>query len=149
MKGKIVFANLILFCLAVISFFPQFRALPLFNILWVVLMMVWLGSAISLARGAVFNGSGYRFFILIFVLYTVGVPYIFGNGVIGNRFLELSQIYLFFLAYQINDRYGYRVYSIRILYCLLPFVLITCTATISALLKNPFASRQILERGGV
>lgn len=149
MRSRLILSNIILFVLALISFLPQVRVFSFFNQLWAALMILWLLVSLTIGKRAIFNRSKYRIYVGVFVLYTVLISYFFGNGVIGNRFLELSQLYLFYIGYEINKFYGFHYYNKRVIYGLIPFIVATCLTTIRALLVNPFASRDILERGAV
>lgn len=133
----------LVFLQGLISFYPPVKNLENYNQIWAfslfcIVLLLFLRYSSSLLRF-----SFHRYMIFLFVLYTVFVAYLGGNGVIGNRFLELSQIFVFYILYEIIKFKRLHNISIKVFHYLLPFVLLTCYETIIALVANPFAARAI------
>ena len=81
--------------------------------------------------------------VYVYIIYTVVISYVAGNGNIGNRFFELSQLPVFYLAFENNRKLGRNKDNIKILKWLLPFVLFTCFQTLNAYRTNPYISRAL------
>lgn len=136
-------SNAMLMILAVLSIFSPFRTLPGFNAIWAMCFVVWVGATILLGRNLLFKTTLHRLMIFFFVFYTVLIAYLCGNGVIGNRFFELAQIFLFYIAFQVNKQLGKERQNMRTILWMLPFLIFTCVMTARACLRNPFAARSI------
>jgi len=89
----------------------------------------------------IFYPSTYNLSVYIFVIYTILIAYITNTPAIGNRFFELAQIPMFYLAYKKNKLVGSNKDNLMIIAGLTPFILLTCYMTIKTLLTNPWASR--------
>lgn len=90
-----------------------------------------------------FFPSVYNLAIYFFLAYTIIIPYLLNNDVISNRFLGLAQIPIFYLAYKNNKQnYRQRINKI-IIFCSIPFIVITSLITINAYTFDPFVSRKI------
>ena len=83
----------------------------------------------------------HRLSIYVYILYTVLFAYLSNNADIGNRYIELSLIPIYYMAYEKNKLFG-RSRDNRILIILLtPFVFITNFTTLNAYRVNPYISR--------
>lgn len=129
--------------LALTTFFPPIRAINHFNFIWLICLLGWL-ICVNIDYPAFFlNQSFYQFIIFIYICYTVSISYIFGNSVIGNRFLELAQLPMFYIAYKHYSIIGRKKDHFRILASIFPFIIITLLLTIKGLLSNPLICRLI------
>lgn len=135
------FSLFLIWCLAVLSIFSPLRAFPYFNQLWTVCILGWIAVTILDSPKYIFRPSAYRLSVYVFLIYTITIAYITNTAAIGNRFFELAQIPLFYMAYQKNKLFGWGKDNLRIIAWVIPFVLITSYLTIKTLLTNPWASR--------
>ncbi len=110
-------------------------------------MFLWLIFAIFAHPSFFTRLSIHKFFIFIFILYTVVTPYLFGNGTIGNRYLEQSIMFIFYLIYQYNNTYGFTNSSKAIVKWSLPFIIFTSIITLKGLIKMPYLARSIKSSG--
>ena len=86
----LIFVDLSIFFLGLFSFFPFIRAISFFNILWPVLLMILVVSMfLTSKRSRTLKPSRLTFFIVFYIIYTVGVSFLSGNLSIANRFIEL------------------------------------------------------------
>jgi hypothetical protein len=134
---------LITFMLGLCSFFPPLRSLIFFNELWVVFLISWLLFTFLNNPNFFLKPNKHRRLVYLYFILTVGVAYVSGNNVIGNRYLELFLIPLFYMAYENNKQSGSNHDNLLILKFTAPFILITSFLTFQALLINPYASRSI------
>lgn len=134
---------IIVFLLAVASVFSPLRAIPDFNLLWASCIFAWyvltaLDKPIFLLKFNIYN-----YVLYFFVLYTIITPYLFGNDRIGNRFFEISQVFLFYLAYKKNKYINRNIDNVWIVKWLIPFLVITSVKTVYAYQFDPDISRTI------
>ena len=132
---------LLLVFLALSSIFSPLRAIPYFNQIWALAMVSWfILSAIDTPR-FLFKTYVYSLLVFFFVLYTVFVPYIYGNYVIGNRFFEISQLFLYYFAFNKNKYIGRPQDNLLLVKLIVPFVIVTSALTIFDYQLNPYISR--------
>ncbi len=84
---------------------------------------------------------------LIFIAATIIIPYLFGNGVIGNRYLSLCMIplgYFIFNFYKEKERLN-ELKKVTMIIC--GFAVITFFVTLKALVQDPYISRSIKSWG--
>lgn len=136
-------SSVLLFILALCSIYPPIRALSFFNKLWALCLIGWFITTIFDNPKFLYNNHVHRLSIYFYIIYTIFVSNLTGNGVIGNRIFELSQLPFFYIAYQNNKRTGRNNDNLRILFALLPFLIITCFLTIRACIKNPITARLV------
>jgi hypothetical protein len=132
-----------IFLLALSSIFSPIRALSYFNQIWAICIIGWFFFTFLENPYFLLKPSRHRFAIYLYLIYTIGVAYMVGNGSIGNRFFELSQLLLFYMAYEKNKLSGRNQDNLFIIKLISPFVLITCYITIMAYSIDPFISRSI------
>jgi hypothetical protein len=132
---------LTVYCLAVISILPQIRALPSFNYIWPLLIMVWIFFSFLANPLYFIRPSLHRLYTYIFFGYVIVIAYISGNGFIGNRFFEFMQVFIFYWAYEINKKRGRQEDGIKLILYLVPVVTIICATSISRYQTSPYASR--------
>ncbi|MDQ6418673.1 O-antigen ligase family protein [Paenibacillus sp. LHD-117] len=130
--------------------FPPTRALPAYT--WVALFMAGLWALIAfISRPGFFTIFGdkpvHRLVIMGFVLFTTIFPYLFGNGVIGNRYLLFGQLLAFYFIYQYNKKYGMESANESIVRWSLPFIGITTVITLFNIVDNPWLARSIKSSG--
>ena len=136
--------DLSIFSLGLFSFFPFIRAISFFNQLWSVLLMILVASIfLTSKRSRILKPSRLTFFIVFYIIYTIGVSFISGNLSITNRFIELSQIPMFYLAFEHNRKLGRNMNNFRIIKLLSPFIIITCILTLKEYTITPYISRMI------
>tara|TARA_B110000211_G_scaffold72789_1_gene84491 strand:- start:3430 stop:4671 length:1242 start_codon:yes stop_codon:yes gene_type:complete len=136
--------DLSIFFLGLFSFFPFIRAISFFNLLWAVLLMILVLSIfLTRKRSIILKTSRFNFCIVIYIIYTVGVSFLSGNLSIASRFIELSQIPIFYLAFEHNRKLGRNMNNLRIIKLLSPFIILTSILTLKEYRITPFISRMI------
>lgn len=138
-----ILSLIMIYFLAVSSIFSPLRALTYYNLLWAFCIVGWFALTALDNPRYVFNLTIYKFAIYFYVIYTVAFAYLTNNGPIGNRFFQLAQLPLFYMAYEKNKLSGWDKDN-RILIALsTPFILITCYLTLNAYRINPMISRAV------
>jgi len=151
--NKTSICNIFTFLLACIitisSIFPPLRALNSINLalLTSVCMLVWV--LVSFLQTPLFylRLPKHRLFSLLFILYSFIVPYLFNKPILGNRYLNISQIFIFFVIYEYYNYIKKEIINKNILIATIPFILITFVSTFTALITNPSISRSIKSSG--
>ena len=142
------FIDLLVFFLGLFSFFPLIRAISFFNQLWFLfLVLLVLSLLIASKRNRYLKIPKLVFYIIFYVIYAVGLSLISGNYFIANRFLELSQAPIFYLAFLHNKNLNRNIYNYKIIKLLLPFIILTCILTLKAYQSSPYISRAIKSSG--
>ena len=140
----LIFVDLSIFSLGLFSFFPFIRAISFFNLLWLVLLMILVVSIfLTSKRSRILKPDRLTFFIVLYIIYTVGVSFLSGNLSIANRFIELSQIPIFYIAFEHNRKLGRNMNNFRIIKLLSPFIILTCILTLNEYRITPYISRMI------
>ena len=134
---------LMVFMLGLCSFFPPIRALSYFNELWVVFFVAWSLFTFLNNPNFYLKPNKHRRLIYFSFIFTVVAAYATGNNSIGNRYLELFLMPVFYMSYEYNKRFSSNHDNLLILKFIAPFVLITSFLTLFELFVNPFASRSI------
>ncbi|VDN46216.1 membrane protein of unknown function [Petrocella atlantisensis] len=135
------------FYLVISNLIPQIRVIPGFYLLMFLSIFLWLFTA-ALAHPSFFTQFNvHKLLIFLFILYTVTVPYIFGNGTIGNRYLEHGVMLIFYLIYRYNRAYGYSNSNMLIVNFSLLSLTITSVLTLLGLFNNPYLARSIKSSG--
>ena len=93
-----VFTLFILVCCSII---PQIKTIAIFNQLWLLLILLWLLLTFISWPEFYIKPDIHRLLTYFFILYTFIISYITNNGIVGNRYLEISQIFVFYWAYLI------------------------------------------------
>jgi hypothetical protein len=137
---------IILYLIALCSIFSPVRGLSSFNIIWASLFVAWFFFTLFDTPAFILVPNRLRLWMLIYIIYTVSIAYITGNSAVGNRFFELSQIPLFYIAYEKNKLTNGNVDNLWIIAFTIPFVFYTWIITFFALLKDPWISRTIATR---
>jgi hypothetical protein len=137
-----------IFALGLLSFYSPLRALDIFNPLWSFFILLWIVSAFLFRPGFFVKPNGYHKLLYLYLLYSIGIPFLTANSSIGFRYFELSQIYIFLMASNYNISLGANKNNIKIILALIPFVLLTSVITLRAYLINPISSRLIKESLG-
>ena len=96
------FSFLIIYFFAVSSIFSPIRALPFFNYLWLFLIFLWFLITLLEMPGFFGNQTIYMYSICIFIFYTVFISFFTKNISLGSRYLEFSQILIFYFEYKKN-----------------------------------------------
>ena len=138
------------FYLAVSSVFPPIRTMSGYNVFSIIVMFSWIACAF-VAKPTFFTIFAkdplHKQVVIFFVAYTTIVPYLFGNGIIGNRYLTYGQVLIFYFIYQYNRTYGYKNSSKTIIKWSVMFIITTSALTLFGLINNPYLSRSIKSSG--
>ncbi|MCE5178567.1 MAG: hypothetical protein LLF81_05435 [Porphyromonadaceae bacterium] len=133
------FLVLIVIYINTVPIFVQF--IPV-NFVWLVSMVLWF-VFVFLNRPNFFLKLPTPLVAMsLFSIYTIVIPYLFGNPIITNRYIGLAQIPFFYFAFIFNESSGNMRTNYSIIkWSILPIVFIAIT-TLLILIKNPYASRQ-------
>ncbi len=133
----------VLYLLALCSVFSPIRGLASFNAIWASLLSAWFLFTLIDTPIFILYPTRFRLLMFVYIIYTISVAYITGNGAIGNRYFELAQIPLFYMAYEKNKSIKRSNDSFWLIALLTPFVFYTGVVTFFALLRDPWISRSI------
>lgn len=127
--------------MAVMSVLPSIRALPFFNFIWPVFIFTWILISFLYSPSFFIKPNSHQLVTYLFFIYTISIAYIAGNGFIGNRYLEYSQIFVFYWAYRLSIKKGKLDDCLKLLFWLLPVIVTTSIITILAYASNSNISR--------
>lgn len=131
----------VLLMLAAFSIFPPFQAMENFKNILLILIITWYSLTLIDSPKFLFQPSFFTYATFFFIIFTVTVPYIYDNPKIGNRFFEISQVFLFYLAYLKNIYVGRTKDNIFIVKLFSLFFIVVSIVTTYALILNPLSSR--------
>ncbi|WP_226742862.1 hypothetical protein [Polaribacter gangjinensis] len=132
-----------IFILALSSIFSPIKSLSFFNVIWALCIIGWFVFTFLENPTYLLLPSKHILAIYFYIFYTIIIAYLSGNGTIGNRFFELSQIPIFFMAFEKNKLLGRNNDNLFIIKLLIPFVLLTSIITLNAYRVNPYISRSL------
>lgn len=130
-----------LYIMAILAIFPPVRALAFFNALWPLVMIGWLFSSLLISRDFFIKVSIHRLMTYVFIIYSIVLPYISGSTFIGNRYLELTQLIIFYWGFELCKRKGRLTDAVKLIWCFLPAAIIVSVITISEYAQHPYISR--------
>lgn len=139
----------ILVCyITISSIYPPLRVLVSNNTLLVTICMFsWLFITFLRTPGFYLKITFHRIIILIFVVYSFIVPYVFNNNTIGNRYLNIAPVFFLYIVYEYNAKFSNSKNNLFIIKTIIPFALITLVKTGIGLVENPNLSRSIKSSG--
>lgn len=140
-------STLIVLYLAISSILPQIKVLPGYQISVFLAVGIWVLIALLMRPAFFINLKLEVFIIILFVFYTVLFPYLFGNGIIGNRYLDFGVSLFFYIIFIYNETYNFTNSSRTIVFWTIPFLLYTSLITLVGLLDNPYLARSIKTKG--
>ncbi|PQJ21094.1 hypothetical protein BSU00_08765 [Tenacibaculum sp. SG-28] len=140
---------LVLFLLAILSIIPTFRAFSFFNYLWATSLICYVALIFFDDSSYFLHSDTYKFSIFFFIFYTIFIPILFGNNEIGNRFFELSQLPIYFIAFDYNNRKGRIDKNIKIIKSLIPVIVIISLITVLEYRDDPSISRALKSSKGI
>lgn len=126
-----------------IQLLPPLRILPFYNFLWFTLMITWFSIIIIGYPRFLLNAPLLRKIMVLFVLYTIIIPFFFNNSQISNRFISLAQIPFLYFVYEFNTKYIGNKANLRIIKWTAPIIIFVCIMTVIGLWDSPFLSRAI------
>lgn len=129
------------------SVFPPLRVLFNNTLAVTISMLLWLIITLIKKPSFYLKPTIQRLITILFIIYTFIVPYLFGNQVIGNRYLALAPIFFLYIVYEYNAKFNQSINNLRIIKLTMLFALITLIKTMQALLINPRISRSIKSSG--
>lgn len=127
---------------AVSSIFSPFMVFSGHLLSVAIAIIIWIAGA-GATHPTFFFKSPARILMLFFIAYTSITPYLYGNGVIGNKYLMLGQIFIFYFIYQYNRKHGFEKSSQFIIKGTVPFIIYVIIKT----LLSPNMSRIIKSHG--
>lgn len=136
--------NLLVILIAITIMFPLIKGYFVnTTLISSIFMLFWFLISIVIEPKFFLRPTKHRMVTFLFIIYTVVFPYITGNAIIGNRYLNISIIFFFYIVYEFNKYIKQENYNKFIVKMTIPFFFITLMKTILALLENPSISRSI------
>ncbi len=134
---------LIVYFLSISSIFSPIRALSFYNYLWLLLIFIWI--IITILDMPAFFGSQtiYMYLTCFFLLYTVSISFLTQNVSLGNRYLEFSQIFIFYFEYKKNILKNQAKNNSKLIIWFMPILILSCILTYRLYLTNPEALRLV------
>lgn len=139
-------ALLIIFC-TVSSVFPPLRIIGSNAIICFSAILMWIVLTFLMNPSFYIKVPIRRAICLFFMFYTFLVPYLFGNGTIGNRYVSLSLLTFGYTIYEYYKSLGKVKIVGFIIMTTLPFAAVTVIRTAFGLISNPYLSRSIISSG--
>lgn len=129
------------------SIFPPIRTFSFSNHLSAAMVLSWFVTITIAYPKFWFNSTVHRLVIYGYIVYALVIANLSGNGVMGNRYFELFQLPMYFIAYYTYTQMGKVQACRRVIMGLIPFLIFTCISTTRACIAYPFAARESI--GGV
>lgn len=126
--------------------FPPMKLIPKSNLLISIASFIWFGFSFINKKKYTIKLKFYNIAVLFFVFYTFIVAYISQNYVIGNRYLNFSQCFFFYLMYCFYKT-NKKIILKKILKISAIMISLTSIRTFIALIYNPYISRSIKSSG--
>lgn len=142
-----IIMNCLLTILGIEAVFPRLNTIYNYNVICLVCLFGWVLISIFADKHYYLSQDIRNLYPLIFCLVTALIPYLYGIGVIGNRYLSLGLIpfgYFIFNYYKDKDRLS-DLKKICVITAL--FATVTFIKTLIALIADPFISRSIKSTG--
>lgn len=139
--------NLLLTIYGIELVFPPITTFFNSNIICILCLFGWIAFSFFNDKNYYLYQNIRNTYPLIFFFATVAIPYLFGIGIIGNRYLSLGLIptgYFIFNYYKQKERLSDLK---RISVIMAFFAAITFFITIKALIEKPYISRSIKSSG--
>lgn len=142
-----IIMNCLLTILGIEAVFPRLNTIYNYNVICLMCLFGWVLISIFADKHYYLSQDIRNLYPLIFCLVTALIPYLYGIGVIGNRYLSLGLIplgYFIFNYYKDKDRLS-DLKKICVITAL--FATVTFVKTLIALIADPFISRSIKSTG--
>lgn len=133
--------------IALDSVFPPLAGISQSTNLRFIAIFLWLAVAFIAYPNFFLKQTPHRLLTFVFLLYTVAISYIFNNSLIGNRYVDIFSIYLFYIIYEFNVKTSHKKFNLRIVFTLIPFLLFSLIKTGYGLISSPYLSRSIKSVG--
>lgn len=146
-KYNFFIMNLLLTIYGIEIVFPPITTVFNSNLICMLCLFGWIAISYLTDKNYYLHQDIRNIYPLIFYFATVVIPYLFGVGVIGNRYLSLGLIplgYIIFNYYRQKERLNDLKW---ISFIIAFFAAITFFITLKALIENPYISRSIKSSG--
>ena len=110
-------------------------------------LVIWFGLSFINEPAFYLNLNYHRLYLFLFLVLSIVVPYIFGVGIYGNRYVSLALIPFGIIIFDYYKCFNRLRYLKVIVMSIVPFVLYTTVNTFFRLLENPFIVRSIKSSG--
>lgn len=139
--------NLLLTIYGIEVVYPPVTAIFNTNLICAFCLFGWLAVSFITDSDFYLQQDFRNVYPLIFYLATIVIPYMFGVGVIGNRYLSLGLIPLGYMIFNYYKQKERLCDLKRISVIMAFFAAITFFKTLKALIENPYISRSIKSSG--
>ncbi len=139
--------TILVFIMIALQIVPQLKTFSFYKLSWLFAMILWF-TIIVIHRPIFFFKIDFLLKVMLFFMaYTILVPYFFGNDSIGNRYLSLSQIPVFYIIYNFNVATLNKKTNYNLIKWSIPLIFFTVYTTLKQLIIDPTISRQIKSGG--
>ena len=138
-----ILLDLVLLVMFVSLVFPPITAIINGTVINLACLVIWFSLSFLVNSDFYLKATYHRFYLFIFLIITVIMPYVFGNGVIGNRYLSTALVPLGVLIYEFYKENGILERIKNILLATAAFAIVTGIITYINLLIDPYVSRSI------
>ena len=136
----------LLFCF-ISAVFPPLRVRGNNALYCLICYFVWLVFTFLQNRNWYLRSGKNSISCFFFIIYTCCIPYLFGSGVIANRYISLMLMPLGYIIYNYYKE-NKKLHVIKVMInIVMIFILITFFRTFFGLLDNPYLSRSIKSVG--
>lgn len=135
------FSLIVLYFIAVCAIFPPLRALSEFNYVWIFLLFLWFVLSFFAAPSFYLRINHSRLIAYVFFGYVVVFSSVFGSTAIANRYVELSQMLVFYWAYELSLKMDRVRHNLKVIYAVVPFVLVPIFVNLYAYGESPNIAR--------
>ena len=136
-----VLRNSIVVFLAVGTIFSPLRMIGGYNQLMAILLIMLMVLLALQSYRLKPKHTLFNILVYIYIIYTTVFPYLVSAISIGNRYLHLSLMPIFYLAYVRNKDMGQVSTNYIIILLVSPFIVLSSIFTIKAYQSNDYASR--------
>lgn len=133
----------VLFLLSCCTILPQIKTIHFYNILWTSLVVIWLFLTYLSIPKFYRNPNLNRLLTYFFIIYVVVISHLNNHSMIANRYLELSQIFIFYWAYLIGYKKDQGLLNKKLIIIMIPIVIYVCIVTLNEYISNPIISRAV------
>lgn len=123
--------------------FPPITVFINATVINLLCLILWFLLSFLVNSEFYLKANYHRFYLFIFFILTVLLPYVFGNGVIGNRYLSTALVPFGVIIYEFYKENSIYQRLKNILLATAVFAIVTGIITYVNLLIDPYVSRSI------
>ena len=148
-NGLFILMDLLLIVIFIEAVFPPVTLIVNPMVVTLLCLIAW--CALSFLRDPYFYLNFEKniriLYPMLFLVISIVVPYIFDNGIIGNRYASLALLPMGYIIFNYYDKHGKLNRLKRVVYVAIAFASVTFVRTLIALIENPNICRTIKSEG--